>query len=331
MSKAVTLLVVLLILVVFSGECYGELRVGFYKGKCGLTDVEGVVRNVVKTWFFTKKEKSIAAALLRLQFHDCFVNGCDASILLDGDNSEKKALPNKSVRGYELIDAIKDDLEAECEGLVSCADIIAMATRDAVLLSGGKWYNVETGRRDGNVSLASNVNLPPPFISVSDSIKLFASKKLTPTDMVYLLGGHTVGIAHCSLFQDRLYNFNNTGGPDPNMSKWLLFGLRMKCPRGASFDNIAPLDVRTPSLVDNSFFEQIQRGNGVLQIDQQIALDELTKGIVDGIVKDPDFYTKFGEAMVKLGRVEVLTDEQGEVRTSCRVVNKKTSSFGIFN
>lgn len=57
-----------------------------------------------------------------------------------------------------------------------------------MLQSGGKWYNVETGRRDGNVSLASNVNLPPPFISVSDSIKLFASKKLTPTDMVYLLG-----------------------------------------------------------------------------------------------------------------------------------------------
>ncbi|KAK4339198.1 hypothetical protein RND71_040660 [Anisodus tanguticus] len=329
MSKAVALAVVLF-LVVLSGQCYGELRVGFYKGKCGQTDVEGVVRRVVKTWFFTK-DKTIAAALLRMQFHDCFVNGCDASILLDGDNSEKKAIANKSVRGYELIDAIKEGLEAECEGLVSCADIISMATRDAVLLSEGKWYNVETGRRDGNVSFASNVNLPGPSISVSDSIKAFASKKLTPTDMVYLLGGHTVGIAHCSLIQDRLYNFNNTGGPDPTMSKWLLFGLRMKCPRGSSFDNIVPLDVKTPSFVDNSFFQQIQRGNGVLQIDQQIALDELTKDIVDGIVKGPDFYTKFGEAMVKLGKVEVLIDAQGEVRKSCRVVNKKPFIFGMIN
>ncbi|CAN4116306.1 unnamed protein product [Withania somnifera] len=329
MSKAVAL-VVLLFLVVFSGECFGELRVGFYKGKCGLTDVEGVVRRVVKTWFFTK-DKTIAAALLRMQFHDCFVNGCDASILLDGNNSEKKAIANRTVRGYELIDAIKDALEAECEGLVSCADIIAMATRDAVLLSGGKWYNVETGRMDGKVSLASNVNLPGPSISVSDSIQAFASKKLTRTDMVYLLGGHTVGIAHCSLIQDRLYNFNSTGGPDPTMSKWLLFGLRTRCPRGSSIDNTVPLDVRTPSFVDNSYFQQIQRGNGVLKIDQQIALDQLTKDIVDGIIKDPDFYIKFGEAMVKLGKVDVLTDGQGEVRKSCRVVNKKPSIIGIFN
>ncbi|WMV07443.1 hypothetical protein MTR67_000828 [Solanum verrucosum] len=86
--------------------------------------------------------------------------GCDASILLDGLTSEKKAVPNSSVRGYELIDAIKEALEAECQGLVSCADIISMATRDAVVLAGGKWYDVETGRRDGDVSLASNVNLP---------------------------------------------------------------------------------------------------------------------------------------------------------------------------
>ncbi|XP_049395037.1 peroxidase 60-like [Solanum stenotomum] len=337
MSKALALVVVLFF-VLFCGKCYGELRVGFYKGKCGVTNVEGVVQNVVETWHFEEKEKDIAAALLRMQFHDCFVNGCDASILLDGLTSEKKAVPNSSVRGYELIDAIKEALEAECQGLVSCADIISMATRDAVVFvlnkarrpltrfemdqAGGKWYDVETGRRDGDVSLASNVKLPAATISVSDSIKLFASKNLTQYDMVYLLGGHTVGIARCSLFKDRIYNFNKTGGPDPTMSPWLLAELKEKCPRiSLIFDNTYPLDVKTPSLVDNSYFQEIKKGNGVLQIDQQIALDELTKNIVDDIVNDPDFYTKFGEAMVKLGRVEVLIDGQGEVRKSCRVVN----------
>ncbi|KAG5629256.1 hypothetical protein H5410_000973 [Solanum commersonii] len=122
---------------------------------------------------------------------DAVVLGCDASILLDGHTSEKKAVPYSSVRGYELIDAIKEALEAECQGLVSCADIISMATRDAVVLAGGKWYDVETGRRDGDVSLTSNVNLPAATISVSDSIKLFASKNLTQYDMVYLLGNFT--------------------------------------------------------------------------------------------------------------------------------------------
>lgn len=73
MSKALALVVVLFF-VGFFGECYGELRVGFYKGKCGITDVEVVVKKVVETWHFTKREKDIAAALLRMQFHDCFVN-----------------------------------------------------------------------------------------------------------------------------------------------------------------------------------------------------------------------------------------------------------------
>ncbi|XP_009593086.1 peroxidase 60 [Nicotiana tomentosiformis] len=325
MSKAVALVIVLF-LGLFSDHCYGQLRVGFYKGiKCGQKDVEGVVREVVKSWRFTK-DKTIAAALLRMQFHDCFVNGCDASILLDGDNSEKKAGANKSVRGYELIDAIKQVLETECQGAeVSCADIISLATRDAVLLSGGKWYNVETGRRDGSVSLASNVNLPGPSISVSDSIKVFASKGLNAPDMVYLLGGHTVGTAHCSNFQDRLYNYKKTGGPDPAMNKLMLFSLRMKCPRSSNFDNSVPLDMGTPSVVDNSFYQQIKWGNGVLEIDQQIALDPLTNKTVDDIVKGSDFYTKFGEAMVKLGRVEVLTGTQGEVRKSCRAVNNNNN------
>ena len=49
-------------------------------------------------------------------------------------------------------------------------------------------YDVETGRLDGKVSLASNVILPSPEISVSDSIEAFKLKGLNDTDMVYLLG-----------------------------------------------------------------------------------------------------------------------------------------------
>jgi hypothetical protein len=63
------------------------------------------------------------------------VQGCDGSILLDGPNSEKLALPNlNSVRGYEVIDAIKADLEKACPGVVSCADVVAYAAKYGVLL-----------------------------------------------------------------------------------------------------------------------------------------------------------------------------------------------------
>jgi len=64
--------------------------------------------------------------------------GCDASVLLDsveGMTSEKQAVPNlNSLRAFEVIDKIKYLLEEECPITVSCADILAMAARDAVQL-----------------------------------------------------------------------------------------------------------------------------------------------------------------------------------------------------
>ncbi|XP_022003571.1 peroxidase 60 [Helianthus annuus] len=300
----------------------GGLQYGFYDGKCETSDVEAIVRNTVFSEFLV--DQTIAPALIRMHFHDCFVNGCDASILLDGHNAEKTAPPNLSVRGFDVIDAAKAAVEGVCPGVVSCADIIAIATRDVVALSGGGRYTVQTGRRDGLVSLAENtIVLPAPNASVSSAIHTFASKGLTATDMVYLSGGHTIGVAHCSLFKDRLYNFNNTGEPDPTMDLGLLTWLRLVCPQNATVDSTANLDQNssTSSTVDNSFYTQIMLHRGVLQFDQELALDPLTQSTVAAIAHSDDFNTKFGQAMVKMGAIQVLTGEQGQIRKSCRAIN----------
>ncbi|XP_021887501.1 peroxidase 60 [Carica papaya] len=299
-------LVLVVISINLTGQCHAALQIGFYDRKCGLNNVESIVTQEVTKKFI--KDRTIAAALIRMYFHDCFVK--------------------LSVRGYDVIDAAKDAVEAACPGVVSCADIIAMATRDAVSLSRGGRYNVETGRRDGLESLASNVVLPSPQMTVSQSVSVFAKKGFSPKDMVYLLGGHTVGFAHCVFFQDRLYNFQNTGKPDPTMNSTLLQALRFMCPQNSLRNNAVNLDQNPSSsfTVDNSFYKQILLNRGILQIDQELALDSITKDIVKGIATSNDFITKFAEAMVKLGRTEVLTDTQGEIRRSCRSVNNNNNN-----
>ncbi|XP_075480173.1 peroxidase 60-like [Primulina tabacum] len=199
-----------------------------------------------------------------------------------------------------------------------------MATRDAVSLGGGGRYTVQTGRRDGTVSLAGDVIMPASSISVTDSIKVFGEKGLSPTDMVYLLGDHTIGVARCSTFQDRLYNFQNTGEPDPAMDSTLRDTLIARCPQGSDSDeNTVDLDqnASSSSTVDNSYYQQILSNRGILQIDQELALDQWTRPTVDAIAQGLDFTTGFGEAMIKLGAVRVLTGEQGEIRRFCNRKN----------
>lgn len=68
------------------------------------------------------------------------MQGCDASVLLDridGGKSERDAAPNRSLRGFGAVDKIKARLEKQCPGTVSCADILALAARDSLVLVGG--------------------------------------------------------------------------------------------------------------------------------------------------------------------------------------------------
>ncbi|CAN1749761.1 Peroxidase P7 [Linum perenne] len=131
-----------------------QLTPNFYQTICpeALPTIKRVVSKAIRD------EPRMGASLLRLHFHDCFVNGCDGSILLDDTSSftgEKTAAPNlNSVRGFEVVDKIKSAVDKACNAsVVSCADILAVASRDSVSFLGGPqfWYQIPVGRRDATL------------------------------------------------------------------------------------------------------------------------------------------------------------------------------------
>ncbi|XP_010467987.1 PREDICTED: peroxidase 57-like [Camelina sativa] len=296
---------------------FAQLKVGFYNNSC--PTAETIVRNLVTDEF--ESDPTITAALLRMHFHDCFVGGCDGSILLNSTDSERFVGPNLSVRGFELIDEIKTELEAQCPSNVSCADIMALATRDSVVLAGGPNYNIPTGRRDGLTTNANGVfDLIGPTASVAAFLSFFGDKMLNTFDAVALLGAHTVGVGSCNLFEDRLSNFNGTGLPDPSMDSNLVANLTSIC--AASENPSTGLDRSTPLTFDNAFFGEIRARRGVLQLDQRLATDEATSSVVAQYAADNDLFKRqFAIAMVKMGAVGVLTGENGDIRKNCWAFN----------
>ncbi|KAL8142598.1 hypothetical protein V2J09_015631 [Rumex salicifolius] len=304
------------------------LEHGFYNGKCGYTDVERLVFNIVKTKMETNK--GLVGDLTRLSFHDCFVRGCDASVMLNGPNSEKTAPPNLDLDGFDDIDDIKKELESACPGVVSCADILVLATRSTIYLAQGKWYDVETGRRDGLVSIAEEAfNVPGPNIPMTDAIRELANIGLNVYDLVVLLGAHTVGIVHCNNFQDRLYNFNNTGRPDPTMDPSLVEALKPTCPPNQDGTKSQTFLDQTPGsgdTFDRGFYNQIIANRAVIKFDQRMAFDYRTGGIVRFLANDPYFADKFGQAMIKMTKIGVLTGNNGEVRKTCSAMTNRGNS-----
>lgn len=181
------------------------------------------------------------------------------------------------------------------------------------------------GRRDGLISNASRVagNIPEPTQTVSELITLFKSKGLSVLDMVALSGGHTIGFSHCDRFINRIYSFNKTFDTDPTMDKDYAQMLRDSCPEKTFDQNVVVQnDVSTPLTFDNAYYQNLQKGFGLLSSDQILALDPNTQNYVNSMAENQKvFFQHFVRAMVKLGEYGIKTGSDGEIRRDCGVFN----------
>ncbi|GMY25655.1 cationic peroxidase 1-like [Fagus crenata] len=297
------------------GMVSAQLSSNFYATSCpnALSTIKTAVDSAVSS------EKRMGASLLRLHFHDCF--GCDASVLLN-DNAtftgEQTAGPNNnSLRGFNVIDTIKSQLENLCPNTVSCADILAVAARDSVVALGGTNWTVQLGRRDSTTASlsAANSNIPAFTLNLSGLISAFSNKGFTAKEMVALSGSHTIGQARCTVFRARLYNENN-------INSSYATSLKSNCPSTGGDNNLAPLDVTSPTSFDNAYFKNLLNNKGLLHSDQQLFNGVSTDSQVNAYSSNMGtFLADFANAMVKMGNLSPLTGTSGQIRTNCGKVN----------
>ncbi|KQK18803.1 peroxidase 1 [Brachypodium distachyon] len=308
----------LLVILAASSAAAAQLEIGFYSKTC--PDAEKIVQEEMTK--IIAAAPSLAGPLLRLHFHDCFVRGCDASVLLEstaGNTAEKDAKPNRSLRGFGSVDRVKAKLEAACPGTVSCADVLTLMSRDAVVLSNGPHWPVALGRRDGRASSAAEASkeLPPASGDVPLLAKIFASKGLNLKDLAVLSGGHTLGTAHCASFDDRLANAT----VDPSLDSEYADRLRLKCGSGSVLAEMDPGSYKT---FDGSYYRHVVKRRGLFRSDAALLDDATTGDYVRRVASgkfDAEFFTDFSESMIKMGNVGVLTGNQGEIRKKCYVLN----------
>uniref|UniRef100_A0ACD5VTI7 Uncharacterized protein n=1 Tax=Avena sativa TaxID=4498 RepID=A0ACD5VTI7_AVESA len=309
------------------------LSLDFYAKTCPAVDQ--IVGNVTAERF--RDHPASGPAVLRLFHHDCFVEGCDASILIapttgakageaaaagravvERDMEENRNLPQY---GFDTVEMAKAAVERKCPGVVTCADVLALAARDFVHLAGGPHYEVKKGRKDSKVSLAGKVrgSLPRANSTVDELLRVFAAKGLSAGDLVALSGGHTIGFAHCAHFVGRLYDFRGTRKPDPFMDARLVKALRMTCPyTGGSARAVVPFDVSTRSSSTTPTTKTCSPG---WASSARTRRSSWTRGpgrwCRSSVQTKARFFKAFVASMDRMGSIRVKKGKKGEVRKIC--------------
>ncbi|KAM4070987.1 hypothetical protein ACB094_11G027300 [Castanea mollissima] len=312
-----------------SNDDLSSSKYDFYHEIC--PKAESIIRTSVARIY--SDHSNVSAALLRLFFHDCFIEGCDASVLLGDSNGDKnhsierRAIPNQT---FDKIDSIKEELENACPGVVSCADIVSIATRDGIMLA------------DDNIT---------------HTLHLFDLKGIDERETVSLLGAHNIGKIGCEFIQKRLSNFKGTWQPDPTIAPDFLTEMRMRCqdsngtttrPSSSSMASLEMITHYTSSPLSLSHLEETEKwqaagrmtylqalsssissgagfethyyqsllnGRGLLFANQQLMANEKTARLVRAYASDDGSTSQmdFAGAMMKMSGLNILTGSQGQV------------------
>ncbi|KAI3928844.1 hypothetical protein MKW98_024445, partial [Papaver atlanticum] len=200
-------------------------------------------------------------------------------------------------------------VESVCPGVVSCSDILVLAARDSVVLGGGPFYPVPTGRRDSLVSYPqiALMELPAPTDDLSVILSKFLLRNFNEQETVSLLGAHGIGAVHCNFLTDRISNFSGTGQADPSIEREFNNTMIIRCNNNSAF-----IDLEKDGALETGFgkhyYQSLIQNKSVLRYDQQMMSEERTATWVRAYASNNFLFIKdFSNAMIKLSNNAVLT------------------------
>lgn len=321
-----------------SAAAASELKVGYYHKKC--KGVENVIKwHVIKA---LKQNRRTGAALVRLLFHDCFVRGCDGSVLLDksyeNPHPEKEAPVNIGLAAFDLLEEIKAAVEKRCPGVVSCSDILIYAARDAgsILSNGHVHFDVPAGRLDGVVSRAdeAQAELPDSTMTVQQLKDNFAAKGFDTEQLVILSGAHSIGQGHCSSFTGRLSE------PPQQITPAYRDLLNYKCSQAANPDvvnNVRDEDAsvvarfmpgfvsrvrKISDFLDNTYYHNNLAKIVTFHSDWQLLTDATSLSKVHEYADNATLWdSDFSDSLLKLSQLPMPEGSKGEIRKKCSAIN----------
>ncbi|MCO5563989.1 hypothetical protein L7F22_017644 [Adiantum nelumboides] len=251
------------------------LSSGFYDASC--PSVKTVVANAVAARL--QQDPSVAGPLIRMFFHDCFVFGCDGSVLIKStpnNSAERDAAPNKTIRELGLIDAIKVQLEAVCPGVVSCADIVALAAKEAVVQSGGPDWEVEIGRRDGVTSTAgeASTSLPSSFSKIDSKLDLSLEHVNIDKDDEEYAAHYKQTICESEQYSKAKRGFKLVAVANPALGhQWInkLCNLDWESEHNMALNKLLPIEISYMRASNNHFYSKKNIETGKLDKSAQTA------------------------------------------------------------
>ncbi|RVX06174.1 putative Peroxidase 48 [Vitis vinifera] len=296
-----------------------SLEYDFYRNSC--PKAESIVRSSMAQIFAAHSDTP--PALLRLLFHDCFIQGCDASILLDDSNestnrsAEKLAIPNQTLKGFDKVEKIKEELEKSLSwGFNDFEGFRAFL----FILAGGPFYPVFTGRRDSNQSYFQEAmdDIPKPDGNITQTLGLFTLRGFNERETVSLLGQPDPSIASDFLdemrrnCQDSGNSSNGTASP-PMVSRAM-----SELTLGMTYYQGLSSSVSSGSAFDTHYYQSLLQGRGLLFSDQQLMAEEKTERLVRAYASDDGstFQIDFARSMMKMSSLSVLTGSQEQTDIS---------------